>query len=474
MLYKQTIRAGEVREINKVGRQIKVINCEASLELRVFLKGKNLLTTEVRSGFDVSFLQFDSITIQSEQQQKIEIWASENPLGYEAPSKGSNQLQSLLIEHYGDDQVAFDFEAGRVAVSLYSEKNFFVGGQGCTVETGLPMSPNTIHKVEGAGALTISMDIPANQTLSGSFESLSTDSSGGHELRYPTVLNESFYGLKTAASHGLLAKFDGSWTLNVSNDVNYYALFMFDDGVAYYDDFYRLQFKSKSGAITQLAPTMPSFFSGNSVERWVCATGYIDSTSSNFKAVNVDSGDVVEHTHPASVNAIHYSKSLNKTFFVQGGNVVTTDGLPNEWGGIPALTEIYSGSIGGVPNSRITENDEYIVFSGDLSALIINKADMSVTADSNKNVVFASRDGRVKAFDENQFYISENGGATWGVAVQDTALNLVYANRKYSVIEKKGEFYILREFGTPTVFKFAAKKETSKPKALIRAMRQVI
>ena len=87
MLYKQTIRAGEVREINKSGRQIKIINCESTLQLRVFLSGKNLLETEVRSGFDVAFAKFDKLTIQSDQEQRIEVWASDNPLGYEAPTK---------------------------------------------------------------------------------------------------------------------------------------------------------------------------------------------------------------------------------------------------------------------------------------------------------------------------------------------------------------------------------------------------
>lgn len=473
MIHKKKLTPIEVTKINKTGKHLKIINAEAGISLTVLKQGREVLSTDARAGFEFSEINFDEIILESLNPQNVEVWASDISLGYDAPTSGANRYDSIIVEHYGDDQTVLDFEVGRVKASIYGDVEYFVGGDNCTVESGLPMQPFKINEIEGAGALNISTNLPANQTLKGVFEALSTDPTGGGVLRYPTAFNGDFYGLPTAASHGLLAKFDGAWQLNLSGGINYYALFMLDDGVAYYDDFYRLKFKSKGGAVTQLAASMPSFRSGNVLGRWVCATGYNDSASSNFKAVNVDDGAAIEHVHPASVKGMYFSSSLNKTIFVQGDNVATADGLPDAWGGIPALTEIYSGSIGSVPNSRITENKEHIVISGDSGALIIKKEDMTVIFDSSKNTVFASRDGRVKAFDQNQFYISENGGVTWGVAVQDTGLNLTYANRKYSVIEKKGEFYILREFGTPTVFKFAAEKETSKPKSIFRIMRGV-
>ncbi|WKD24049.1 hypothetical protein NDQ71_02850 [Pseudoalteromonas sp. KG3] len=168
MLYKQTIRAGEVREIAKVGRQIKIINCESTLQLRVFLKGENLLDTEVRSGFDVTFSKFDSITLQSDQEQRIEVWASPNPLGYKAPTKGSNSNLSEIVDHYGGSQQILPFERNRVAITLFSDTEpFWYGGQGVTIANGIPVAAGVPHKIEGSGEFHIAINKPPKFGITG-------------------------------------------------------------------------------------------------------------------------------------------------------------------------------------------------------------------------------------------------------------------------------------------------------------------
>jgi hypothetical protein len=161
-LFKQKIEAGQVIDINKEGRFIKVINCQSELHIRVFgLKGELVLDTPVRGGFDIKLQGFARITIQASESQQYEIWADENALGYDALTKGSNTNQSGIIEHFGGSQRVLPFESNRVAVTLFSDSEpFWYGGQGVNVENGIPVAAGVPHKIEGAGELHIAIDIP--------------------------------------------------------------------------------------------------------------------------------------------------------------------------------------------------------------------------------------------------------------------------------------------------------------------------
>lgn len=161
MIHKKLVKPNSLTEIIAgESRYIKVINCQTDLRMTVYKAGGGeVLSTEVRSGFDVTLPEFHSVVMQSEQEQKIEIWVSKNKLGYEAPTKGGNSNSSGLIEHFGGVQKALPFERNRVAVTLYSDSEpFWYGGEGVTVENGIPVRAGVAHRVEGAGELHIAIN----------------------------------------------------------------------------------------------------------------------------------------------------------------------------------------------------------------------------------------------------------------------------------------------------------------------------
>jgi hypothetical protein len=169
MIHRKTLKPNALTQIDSgESRYIKIINCETDLKMIAYAaNGGEVINTEVRSGFDVSLPEFQTIILQSEYPQKVEIWASKSRLGYEAPTKGGNSNTSGLIEHFGGTQKALPFERNRVAVTLYSDSEpFWYGGEGVNVENGIPVRAGVMQRIEGAGELHIAVDKSPNLEMS--------------------------------------------------------------------------------------------------------------------------------------------------------------------------------------------------------------------------------------------------------------------------------------------------------------------
>ncbi|GAP76760.1 hypothetical protein W04_3332 [Pseudoalteromonas sp. SW0106-04] len=171
MLYKQTIRAGEMREISKRGHHFKLIKCQTALRLRVHAKNELLLDTEVRAGFEIAFAkEFERIVIEAEQEQRVEIWADIWPLGYEAPAQNANNLDSAVLNHYGDAELTVPFEPNRLNVRMVSDAPWWYGGSNVTKESGIPVAANQEVEIPGAAEIWAAIEpkgeyLPVNKAL---------------------------------------------------------------------------------------------------------------------------------------------------------------------------------------------------------------------------------------------------------------------------------------------------------------------
>ena len=175
MIHKKTLKPNVLTQIDSgESRYIKLINCETDLTMIVYAAdGGEVIKTEVRSGFDVTLPEFQSIVLQSDQEQAVEVWASKNKLGYEAPTKGSNSNSSVLIKHYGGSQKVLPFERNRVAITLFSDSEpFWYGGEGVTVENGIPVQAGVTQKIEGAGELHLAIQQAPQYSISGEFNKI--------------------------------------------------------------------------------------------------------------------------------------------------------------------------------------------------------------------------------------------------------------------------------------------------------------
>lgn len=167
MLITKYLSPDEINDINTAGQFIKVMNCEGALRVRALAGADVIVDTEARAGFEMQTSRaFSLIQLTSEQPQKVELWASQHKLSYDALTKGSNTNQSALIEHYGGSQRVLPFEQNRVAVTLFSDTEpFWYGGEGVTVENGIPVKAGEIARIEGAGEMHIAIDKRPVQVL---------------------------------------------------------------------------------------------------------------------------------------------------------------------------------------------------------------------------------------------------------------------------------------------------------------------
>ena len=196
MLHNKMLDGVTITELNKTGAYFKVLNCQTELRITMTRGGSNVLSTEVRSGFELSKVPFDKVIIESDTPQKVEIWASEYPLGYDAPTKGANTNLSGIIEHYGDSQQVLPFERNRVAVTLFSDTEpFWYGGEGVTPENGIPVPAGERRRIEGAGELHLAINKSASYGLTANHNFVANISSTehyravGHVLQYRAGLN---------------------------------------------------------------------------------------------------------------------------------------------------------------------------------------------------------------------------------------------------------------------------------------------
>lgn len=160
MLITKYLKAGEVSDLNHEGRFIKIISSETEVSMRVTAGADILIDTKAAAGFDVETNRlFSLIQVTTDNPQKVQMWVSQHKLNYDALTSNSNVNQSALIEHYGGSQQVLAFEKGRKAITLFSDSEpFWYGGEGVTVENGIPVGAGVATKIEGAGELHIAIN----------------------------------------------------------------------------------------------------------------------------------------------------------------------------------------------------------------------------------------------------------------------------------------------------------------------------
>ncbi|QBJ00804.1 hypothetical protein [Pseudoalteromonas phage GXT1010] len=161
-LFKQTIYQNKVNEINKAGKHLKVINSQTELDIRVFnLVGELILSTKVRAGFEITLPVFAKVVISAEQEQKIEMWVDENPLGYNAPTANANDLKSFKGLHYGDSEEILPFEPSRLSAKIVSDSPWWYGGSNVDSENGIPVAAGEVAEIRGAAKISAAISAKA-------------------------------------------------------------------------------------------------------------------------------------------------------------------------------------------------------------------------------------------------------------------------------------------------------------------------
>lgn len=166
MFITKFLKPHEVTEINTLGNCIKVMNCEGKFRIKATLQGQPVLETDARAGFDVQTGKpFDLLVITSETNQKLELWASQHKLSYDALSTKASRATSFLAEHYGHGQQIIGYDTAQSRVTVVCDKPWWLGGEGVSKKNGIPMAANGKYIHDSAAPLSAYIDEAPAKTL---------------------------------------------------------------------------------------------------------------------------------------------------------------------------------------------------------------------------------------------------------------------------------------------------------------------
>lgn len=166
MIHKKTLKAGQVTKIDQVGQFVKVMNCENRFTIKATRQGREVVFSEAAAGFDLAAVEsFDELTIQSETEQKLEIWVSQHKLSYDALSTKTSRANSFLVNHFGESQVVTPYDPSQSKVKIMSASDWWAGGEGVTNENGIPVLGGEIYTHDSAAPLSVYINEPKERVL---------------------------------------------------------------------------------------------------------------------------------------------------------------------------------------------------------------------------------------------------------------------------------------------------------------------
>ncbi|QFU04879.1 hypothetical protein FIU82_07610 [Pseudoalteromonas sp. THAF3] len=428
MLYKQTIRAGEMREISKRGHHFKLIKCQTALRLRVHAKTELLLDTEVRAGFEIAFAkEFERIVIEAEQEQRVEIWADIWPLGYDAPAQNANALQNGLSNHYGDSELVLPFEPNRLNARIVSDLPWWYGGSNVSKENGIPVAAH--QEVEIAGAAEIWAAIEERAEYQPTTQSTQVPFDGGYT--FATLEHET--GLYVATSAGLFVYKDGQYQLleHISGVQQYeHVTRISEDEIAACGSYGHIHiFNIRTGAQgVKWMPFLSATGTGSAdvhLSRCDCMT-YSESAGKFIIAGLGTEPGFVYVSRDNNMNTVWDMKMVggpkwnvlrafdDKFLAVVGIDtyVFETATLADSWGTDQPIGQIDKGIN---YEAQCTENDRILVFStkgSNSSVYTINKASLNLNLVAGGAAAIATPSGLLIYGVDGNFYESEDDGAT--------------------------------------------------------------
>jgi hypothetical protein len=470
MLYRQSVEPNKIAEIYKQAKYIKILNCANEMQMRVFSRGSIIQDTEVRAGFELELQQtFEKVVFASDYTQDIEVWVDNNRLRYDAISNGSNFNNTVLYKHYGDVEQLVPFEPNRISATIYSDTDtVFYGGEGVTVESGLPIPAGTEKTISGAGAIYLAINKPASYKVDKKQMILNVPWGCSTVLQHPQGVIMSGDGAEpkmVVYRDGQLSEplFYGS-TDNFNN-----ACYVDDDTImatAWYGN-YSYFFNLKTGEKWTTYFGVGSSFSRDSV--------FFDGKAYAATGANSDNY-LLDSQGNKVLRCTNNSGAINRVYATRDNYllVFNTHALYQfDVNAIPAvvdydaLTPIWSHATGS-SLARFSENDNYILISlpgSNTKSLLITKADRSIreipceAATLTKDGVVYLTNGYINEYD----------------ILKDTSTNYIINDEtsnsdKYHILFYRGKFLKVNLYEN-IMDVFTTNKKRDKPVSQIRLMK---
>ncbi len=478
MIHKKSLKAGQITKIAQVGQFIKVMNCENRFTLKATRQGREVVFSEAAAGFDLAAIEpFDEITIQSESEQKLEIWVSKHKLSYDALSTKASRSSSFIADHFGLSQqiLPYDPSQSGAKVSL-SSGGFWVGGEGVDSQNGIYVAQGEVYKHDSAAPLhayindkpDLILDINTRQDI---------EVAGDNECRDWVVFDNKML-FKNQAGDSKLVNLETGEIKSIAHKYNSACVY---DGKVF---------------LTNTSATFKVLdFDGNLIADLENPHANSLSGATPYGCVESDNGVLISVDFPSGNSEIHYYKD---------GVFTVRDGVDALLKGTSAATKLYRDEIDG--RIWVAIGNDWYFSDDELATSSIKIIDQPVGVDdkpvfSNKYVCFTSNTASkvwvresgqvidvttflpspkavaavgdaILVIKDDKVYITENDFDTYSIAYTH---DRVFCDRLYGMFDIVGSelvAWVNDSTENSGLLKFGLTPDLTKPKAKFRVFKE--
>tara|TARA_B100000700_G_scaffold37798_1_gene37458 strand:- start:3427 stop:4887 length:1461 start_codon:yes stop_codon:yes gene_type:complete len=195
MLRTVFVKKDHVKNINKEGRYITLVQGAGTVTVRVRFENKPVEETEIRAGMSIEFDEpFKEIEIYTSESSQLKIWAAMNPLTFNSQqivTVGSEDVRSTGVQiGYGQPYPILPAENGRGRVMLQAIKPFFIMSQGASMAHAIKLPANEVFEINTQAAMQAFSDDPLD---SAKFYSDFRGAAGSNERVITSEIKSAIY-----------------------------------------------------------------------------------------------------------------------------------------------------------------------------------------------------------------------------------------------------------------------------------------
>ncbi|TMO66182.1 hypothetical protein [Pseudoalteromonas aurantia] len=137
MLLSQSVKSGEVWEINEIGSSFAVIRAQIGLYAKFYdAAGSVVMNTELNQGIKLA-VNYTKIVLLSKTDMQVQVWASKYAYDFTAqPDRARTALSRIRPLTYGINKL-LEYDPPRLRASIKSDIGMYIGGENMRVNDGI-------------------------------------------------------------------------------------------------------------------------------------------------------------------------------------------------------------------------------------------------------------------------------------------------------------------------------------------------
>jgi hypothetical protein len=196
MLSNIRIKAGEFTQVTRKANHINVVLAGGTITARIEYENGQVFQTDMVAGMALALETFSRVSFSAENDQQCKIWISTMPLTYSPdtlrPVGSSNFVSSVGKVYSGRVEPLLPAEVGRNKVVISPSNDILIGGAGLNAQNGIPVTAGSVFEFNTQGevnALEITGSFPAEITADVTLDDIQTPEQISNQTAYYSFFN---------------------------------------------------------------------------------------------------------------------------------------------------------------------------------------------------------------------------------------------------------------------------------------------